>query len=169
MNGHACVDFKPGTYWLVFARVENGRLELVHDCEGAVSISSLLGSTVGDGEIVNQMEADFIAGLEDDDQAARIISIQRLGSLRSASSRPALHRIIERGSADEAEWAVFAALRSGDISVLAMVRDLLIREGSKIPGLYASFELCRLKEPGAVPGLIEIATPLHNLPPALVR
>lgn len=29
INGHDCIDFKPGTHWLVFATNESGHLELV--------------------------------------------------------------------------------------------------------------------------------------------
>jgi HEAT repeat protein len=166
MSGHACIDFRPGTHWLVFATGQNGRLELVHDCEGAVAISPLIGSTLEDGGLIAQMEADFTAGLADVDQAARVVSIQRLGGLRSASSRPALHRVIERGSATEAKWAVYAALRTGDTSVLPVVRDLLITVDSDLPASFLAFELRRLKDPSAVPGLIEIA---NTAPPAAAR
>ena len=33
INGHACIDFMPGSYWLVFAKEVGGHLELVHDCD----------------------------------------------------------------------------------------------------------------------------------------
>ena len=167
VNGHGCVDFRPGTHWLVFATGQNGHLELVDDCEGAVAISPLLGSTLEHGGLIAQTEADFTAGLADVDQAARIVSIQRLGGLRSASSGPALHQVIERGTATEKKWAVYAALRTGDISILPDVRDLLMHYGDfDLRSWCVGFELRRLKDPTAVPGLIEIA---NTAPQADVR
>src|SRR5712664_1058811 len=60
VNGHSCIDFKPESHWLVFATQQNGHLELVHDCSGAVRVSPLLGPVLGCIGLIAQMEADFI-------------------------------------------------------------------------------------------------------------
>jgi hypothetical protein len=101
-NGHYCIDFQPDTYWLVFAVEKNGRLELFDDCEGALAISSRLGSHLKYATWPAQMEADFLAGLDDRDPAARIVSMQRLGGLKLPSSRDALHRVIAEGDKTQA-------------------------------------------------------------------
>ena len=85
--GHDCIDFRPGTYWVVFAAEKNGRLEMIDDCEGALTISPLLGPNFANADWLAQMEADFVAGLNDPDSAARLASIQRLGGLKLPSSR----------------------------------------------------------------------------------
>jgi hypothetical protein len=46
VNGHDCINFQPNTYWVVFAREKEGRLELSHDCNGALAISPRLGPTL---------------------------------------------------------------------------------------------------------------------------
>src|SRR5882724_612606 len=124
-NGHDCIDFRPESYWVVFAHEESGQLELIDDCEGALTISPLLGRDLGTEDWLAQMEADFLAGLNDHDSAARLSSIQRLGGLKLPSSRVALRGVIENGNAGESKWAVYAALRTGDVSVLPRVRQLL--------------------------------------------
>ena len=106
MNGHDCIDFQPDTYWLVFAVEKNGRLELFDDCEGALAISSLLGPDLTSAGWLPQMEADFLAGLNDTDPTARIASMPRLGGLKLTSSRDALHRANENSDETEAKWAV---------------------------------------------------------------
>ncbi len=155
-DGHACLDFRPGTPWIVFATEQNGKLELLNDCDGAAAISPLLGPAL-EGGLMAQMVADFSAGLEDPEQTGRILSLQRLGGLRSASSRPVLHRIIDRETGIEAQWAVYAALRTGDSTVLPAVRDLLVSGSSGEVTAWAPVELCRLKDASAIAGLIEIA------------
>ena len=100
-NGHDCIDFRPDTYWVVFAAEKNGQLEMIDDCEGALTISPLLGPNLANADWLAQMEADFVAGLNDPDSAARLASIQRLGGLKLPSSRDALRRVIENG--DHAE------------------------------------------------------------------
>jgi hypothetical protein len=156
-NGHNCIDFKPGTHWLVFATNESGHLELVHDCSGAVRVSPLLDTAPIRTDPIALMEADFIAGLEDADPAARVISIQRLGGLKLASSRSALQHIMEIGNTDEVEWAIYAALRTGDTSVLSKARDLL-RSGNSGGGLFfIPLALAGVKDKSATAGLIEIA------------
>src|SRR5215469_1774347 len=42
-NGHDCIDFRPETYWLVFAVEKDSQMEMIDDCEGALTIPSLLG------------------------------------------------------------------------------------------------------------------------------
>src|SRR5258708_23313440 len=116
-NGHDCIDFRPETYWMVFAVEKNGQIEMIDDCEGALTISPLLGRDLGTGDWLAQMEADFLAGLNDHDSAARLSSIQRLGGLKLPSSRDALRGVIENGNDGESKWAVYAALRTRDVSV----------------------------------------------------
>ena len=157
INGHNCIDFKPGTHWLVFATNESGHLELVHDCSGAVRVSPLLDTAPPRTDPISQMEADFIAGLEDAAPAARVISVQRLGGLKLASSRPALQRVIEIGNTDELEWAVYAALRTGDTSVLSKARDLLRSGNSDAARFFIPLALGRIKDESATAGLVEIA------------
>src|SRR5208282_3049889 len=95
-NGHDCIDFRPEQIWLIFAVEKNGLVKLFDDCTGALGISSRFGEEVRPSDWLAQMEADFIAGLEDSDVASRIFSIQRLGGLQLASSRPVLHEVIEK-------------------------------------------------------------------------
>jgi hypothetical protein len=154
-NGHDCIDFEPEQDWLVFAVEKNGLLELFDDCTGALGISSRLGVTVRPSDWLAQMEEDFIAGLEDSDVDSRIFSIQRLGGLKLASSRPALHEVIERRKGIEAGWAIYATLRTGDVSVLPMVNGLLASGDKKIERAIAS-ELRNVTDPSAVPDLLEI-------------
>src|SRR6266404_5087581 len=96
-NGHDCIDFRPETYWIMFAR-NDGQMEMIDDCEGALTISPLLGPDLGNADWLTQMQADFLAGLNDHDSAARLASIQRLGGLKLPSSRDALHRVIDTGN-----------------------------------------------------------------------
>lgn len=156
LNGHDCIDFKPGTYWLVFATERDLSLELVDDCHGAVAVSQLLGPVLEHADVIAQLDADFAAGLEDSDQQARFFSIQRLGGLRSASSRAALHRVIASGNSTERKWAVYAALRTGDTSILGGVRDLFVYGDSDLPLTSVCWELSRLKDRSAIPGLVDI-------------
>jgi hypothetical protein len=76
--GHDCIDFRAETYWLVFAIEKNGQLEMIDDCEGALTISALLAPDPPTTDWLAQTEADFLAGLNDPDSAARLASIQRL-------------------------------------------------------------------------------------------
>lgn len=155
-NGHDCIDFRPEQSWLVFAVEKNGLLELFDDCTGALGISSLLGVTVKPSDWLAQMEADFIAGLEDSDAESRIFSIQRLGGLKLASSRPVLHEVIERRKGIEAGWAIYATLRTGDVSVLPMVNGLLASGDKKMPEGAIAYELRNVNDQSAVPDLLEI-------------
>jgi hypothetical protein len=156
LNGHDCIDFRPEQSWLVFAVEKNGLLELFDDCTGALGISSRLGVEIRPSDWLAQMEADLIAGLGDTDAEARIFSIQRLGGLKLASSRPALHEVIERRKGIEAGWAIYATLRTGDVTVLSMVKGLLASGDKNMPEGAIAHELRNVKDPSAVPDLLEI-------------
>jgi hypothetical protein len=154
--GHDCIDFQPNQYWLVFATEKSGALKLFDDCSGALGISSRLGPRISRSSWMAQMEADFMAGLEDTDPASRILSIQRLGGLKLPSSRPALHNVIDQRDGDEVKWAIFATLRTGDVSVLPMVSRLLALGDNNMPEWAISWELRNVTGPSAVPDLLEI-------------
>ena len=156
INGHYCIDFQPDTYWLVFAVEKDGRLQLFDDCEGALGISPLLGPDLKGAGWQAQMEADFLAGLADTSSAARLLSIQRLGGLKLPSSRGALHRVIETADEEESKWAIYAALRTGDISVLSGVKELLVVGDHSWPERAMSLELENVTDAAAVPDLIAI-------------
>jgi hypothetical protein len=158
MDGHNCIDFQPDTYWLIFAVEKDRQLELFDDCQGALAVSPLLGPGLKDFDWRAQMEADFLAGLHDDAAANRIVSIQRLGGLKLPSSQDALHRVIDRGDKEEANWAVYAALRIGDISVLPRVKKMLSAGDKSSPEQEIVLELRNVSDPKAVPGLIAILT-----------
>jgi hypothetical protein len=169
INGHYCIDFQPDTYWLVFAVESRGRMELFDDCEGALAISPLLGKHLNDSDWLTQMQADFLAGLNDSSSAARVLSIQRLGGLRLPSSRGTLHRVIETGDKNESEWAMYAALRTGDVTVLPKVKELLagLAVGDHdSPARAISLELQHVTDGTAVPELIAI---LDSTPDAFTR
>jgi hypothetical protein len=166
MDGHNCIDFQPDTYWLVFAVEKSGQLELFDDCEGALAISPLLGPQLKDFAWLVQMEADFLAGLNDAAAANRIVSIQRLGGLKSPSCQDALHRVIDKADQNEANWAVYAALRTGDISVLPRVKHILSVGEMSSPERQIAFELKNVSDPNAVPDLIAI---LARAPGELTR
>jgi len=166
INGHDCIDFRPESYWVVFAHEEGGQLELIDDCEGALTISPLLGRDIGTADWLAQMEADFLAGLNDLDSAARLTSIQRLGGLKLPSSRDALHGVIENANDAESKWAVYAALRTGDVSVLPRVKRLLATGDGALPESAIALQLQSVTDPGAVPDLIAI---LESAPSELTR
>ncbi len=165
-NGHDCIDFRPDTYWVVFAVEKDGQLEMIHDCEGALTISPLLGPDLGDADWLAQMEADFLAGLNDHDSAARLASIQRLGGLKLPSSRDALHRVIAKGDDAESKWAVYAALRTGDVTVLHLVKQLIAEGDGELPERAIAMQLQYVTDPSAVPDLIAI---LKSGPSELTR
>ncbi len=131
-------------------------MELVDDCYAAVEVSRFLGLAL-ESDLTAQLLADFASGLEDPDETGRIVSIQRVGGLRAPLSRPILHRVIEQGTLTEARWAVYAALRTGDTTVLPKVRDLLARKDSEPPEFFLAWELEKLTDQSAVPALIDIA------------
>lgn len=155
-DGHDCIDFRPETYWIIFANEAAGKLELTDDCTGALTISPRLGRNLATADWLAQMEADFLTGLRDPDSAARIASIQRLGGLNLPSSRAALHAVIEKSSDAESKWAVYATLRTGDISVLPRVQRLLAKGDDHDPERAIAFQLESVTDTRAVPDLIAV-------------
>jgi hypothetical protein len=153
--GHNCIDFEPGAYWLISATERNGHLELVDDCYGAFAVSPIIAPPLQHPDMLAQIEGDFMAGLDDTDGAGRLLSIQRLGGLKLASSRPALHGVIERGDAEEKDWATYAALRSGDTRVLARAREMLVRGGNYVPPFLLAWEMDHVKDRAAMPGQLK--------------
>ena len=127
-NGHDCSDLVLGSYWIVFARPGSGAIfELIHDCEGALRVSSLLAPQVS-GDVLSKMEADFRAGLSDSDPGVRLVSIQRLAALGMPASREALRIIAQgnQGNEVESKWATLAELKAGDISALQEAIPLMV-------------------------------------------
>jgi hypothetical protein len=165
-GGHDCIDFRPETYWTVFAVEKNGQMEMIDDCEGALTISPLLGPDLGNADWLAQMEADFLAGLNDQNSAARLASIQRLGGLKLPSLRDALRRIIENGDDVESKWAVYAALRTGDVTVLPRVKQLLVNGDRELPEGAIALQLRYVTDSSAVPDLLAI---LNSAPSDLTR
>jgi hypothetical protein len=155
-HGHNCIDFRPGTDWLVFATEKNGRIEMIDDCEGALTVSPLLGPDVDNGNWASQMEADFLAGLNDPSAAGRIASIQRLGGLKLPSSRDALHHIIQTAGDAESKWAVYATLRTGDVTVLPKIQELLAKGDGELPESAIALELRGVADSSALPDLLSI-------------
>ena len=155
-DGHNCINFPPDTYWVIFAREISGKLQLIDDCTGAMTVSPRFGPNLKAADWLAQMEADFLAGLRDPDPEARLASIQRLGGLKLPSSRAALHAVIEKGQVAESKWAVYAALRTGDISVLPRVQRLLAKGDDQDPERAIALQLESLTDAGAVPDLIGI-------------
>ncbi len=155
INGHNCFVFPPGTHWLILAKERDGALELIDDCYGAFKVAPQLGPVHPDP--ITQLEADFTAGLSSPDPKYRILSLQRLANLHLPSSRPALHHVIARGEPDETVWAAYAALCTGDISVIPTVRGVLEKEPPNWPSGVLAGELSRIKDPAAIPALTEIA------------
>jgi hypothetical protein len=165
-NGHDCIDFRPDSYWIVFAVERNGQLEMTDDCIGALTISSLLGPNLGGTDWLAQMEADFLAGLSDHESEARLASIQRLGGLKLASSRNALHKVIEDRDELASKWAVYAALRTGDVTVLPRANGMLALGDTSLLENAIAMELQYVSDPGAVPDLLAI---LKSAPSDLTR
>jgi hypothetical protein len=176
-DGHNCIDFAIGSYWIIFANPgQGGVLELSHDCEGALTVSSLLGPEIATG-FFSQMEVDFATGLNDSDSEACIASIQRLAGLGQISSVEALHHVIASGTEEEAKWAIFAALKTGDPSVLPLALPILLNlrheEAKQIqepsgfvytqtyaypqPEGVMALAISKLRAPEAIPSLTRLA------------
>jgi hypothetical protein len=144
--GHDCIGLKPGGHWLIFAAQQNGRLKFIDDCYAAVAVSPEMAPTHDPLNVFAQIGADFAAGLGDSEKAGRIVSLQRLGGLRTALSLPAIHRVIDHGNLEEKDWATYAALRSGDTTVLSRVREMFARADSDVPRYYLAWELGQLRD-----------------------
>jgi len=163
LQGHNCSDLALDSYWIIFAKpaAAGEALELFHDCEGALSVSSQIGTRLS-GDFAAQIEADFRAGLADSDPAARLASIQRLAGLASPTSRDALHDVIAHGEQQESRWALFAAVKTGDASVLPLAVPILVGLKHDKPGPYPApdgllaLALKEIHTPGAVPYLVQI-------------
>jgi len=156
-NGHDCSDLEIGSYWIAFAMPGAGEvLEMFDDCEGALRVSSLLGPKTSGG-FLSQMEEDFAAGLDDSTADARIISIQRLAGLAPLGSTEALHRVIAAGSEEESKWAIFAALKTGDASVLPVAVPLLLQAKQDEAEGAMALAILKLRAPEAVPSLRRLA------------
>jgi len=160
IQGHDCILFQPNTYWLVFAKVQaNGTLQLVHDCHGALSVSSRLGrDSLQSGDIKDRLEADFEAGVDDSEPDARLASIQRLGNLKLSAARPTLHRVLEACTDTEKPWVVLAALRTGDVTALPAAAERLRSWTFRAqqPEGWIAIELRNLSDRDGVPSLIEL-------------
>jgi hypothetical protein len=64
--------------------------------------------------------------------------------------------VIETADKEESEWAIYAALRTGDISVLSRVKELLAVGDHGWPERAMSLELENGTDAAAVPDLIAI-------------
>ena len=171
-DGHNCVNLVVDSHWIFFARAGNASvLELFHDCEGALAVSSLF-ATQQSGDVLSQIEADFRAGLSDTDSEARLASIQRLAGLGLPASREALRGFISHGTDIESRWALFGLLKTGDGSAVSLAAPVLLslhhREFEPYPQPEGAMALAieKLRDPAAVPQLIEI---LNGAPEELVR
>jgi len=156
INGHNCIDFHPDDHWIVFAVKKGQHLEMIDDCIGALAISPLLGPNLKSADWTVQMEADFMAGLADRNSGLRLLSIQRLGGLKLPSSRDPLHRVIADRDELESKWAVYAALRTGDVTVLPAARRLLAAGEKSVPENEIALELRNVSDPDAAEELVAI-------------
>ena len=157
-NGHSCIDLHRSASWLIFAKqTETGLFEFSDDCYGGLPVSSILAST-SHGSGIQQMQDDLVAGLKDGDSAVRVENIKRLGGLRLPSSHDALEDIIEHGIEAESKWAIYAALRAGDLSVLPKVQGIVVNlSGYRVdPDSSIALELAHLRDPRAVPTLVAV-------------
>ncbi len=126
ISGHDCIDFRRTSSWLIFANQgADGSFVFSHDCEGGLPMSPILAPPTS-GVWLEQLQQDLIAGLRDDDPAERLANIARLAGLKLRSSAGALHEFVEHGSEIESKWAVYAAFRLGDLSVLPEVERMVI-------------------------------------------
>ncbi|HXX19905.1 MAG TPA: hypothetical protein VEJ46_10925 [Candidatus Acidoferrum sp.] len=112
------------------------------------------------------MAADFTAGLNENDPSARLVSIQRLGELGLPSSRSTLRRFIGKGNDVESKWALYAALRTGDVTALPRVNRLLAAGDEELPEYGMAFELRYVHDPAALADLLTI---LETAPGDLTR
>lgn len=151
INGHDCFNFPPGTQWLILAKERDGALELIDDCFGAFEVAPRLGAIHADP--ITQLEADYAAGLTSPGLEHCILSLQRLANLHSESSRPMLRDVIATGTPIERGWAIYAAIRTGDVSALTAISRL---EAKYLPP-FLYHEVSRIKDPAAIPALLDMA------------
>jgi hypothetical protein len=150
-NGHDCIDLRRADSWLIFAVRESGDVfDFSDDCEGGLPMSSILAPNPR-GTWDQELQQDLIAGLHDPDPAVRLANIARLGGLKLPSSATALHEIIDSGSSDEREWAIYAALRSRDMSVLPQVEAIVTDLNDSSPTRQGTLKLDAAPRPGRVP------------------
>ncbi len=157
-DGHSCIDLGGNAYWLLFAtEVEPGLFQFSDDCYGGLPVSSILADTANKTGI-RQLQDDLVAGLQDQDPAARLENIKRLGGLKLASSHEALLPFVDHGTEAESKWAVYAALRSGDLSVLPNVESIVISQNQNRiePDGLIALETAHLRSWRAVPTLVSI-------------
>jgi len=108
MIGHACIDLRRSSSWLIFAhRVTPDMLEFSHDCEGGLPMSGMLAPD-RTGSWAERLQQDLIAGLKDSDPAVRLANIARLGD-RSAGDRRACYSNRRSASASCATRGTSAA------------------------------------------------------------
>ena len=155
MNGEICPIFKPGTHWLLLARERDGALELIDECNGAFRVTPELGAAQPDP--IAGVEADFLAGLASATSSHRLLNLERLANLRRPSSLPALRGMISHGSPLEVRWALCAALRAGDVSLIPFAHSLLQAPLPDPLGPRIHFAIRELRDPAAIPALTEIA------------
>ena len=126
INGHDCVDLRRSSTWLIFANQTTTDLfEFSHDCEGGLPMAPIAGPSTSEAWL-QQLQQDLIAGLSDNNPVMRLANIARLGGLKLPSSTAALHKFVEHGTEAESKWAIYAALRSGDLGVLPRVETIAI-------------------------------------------
>lgn len=158
VDGHDCIDFRTGGYWIVFANGEGKSLALVDDCEGALPVSSRVAIQTSDTtNWLSGLIEDFAACLQDASSEARIVSLQRLGNLRSRQILPFLEPFLRSKDAPEFEWAVYSSLRAGDAGVLSLARELLEKYPDRhLPELFMQREIMEIRDKGAVADLLAI-------------
>ena len=180
-DGHHCIDLQRTDSWLIFAnQVSPGVFEFSHDCMGGLPMSALLVPFVP-GAWPERLQRDLIFGLSDTNPSVRLANIARLGGLKMPSSAEPLQRFIAAGTETESKWALYAALRSGDLNVLPRVESIVIgldepphngratdplfrhdAAPNDHPGAYGqpeasmALELRNLRDPSAVPTLVRI-------------
>jgi hypothetical protein len=185
-----CIDLHRTDTWLIFARkTASGVFQFSHDCSGGLPMSCLLAPVSG-GTWMERLQRDLIAGLNDNNPSIRLANIARLGGLKMSTSAQALRQFIREGTASESQWALYAAIRSGDLSELARAERLVINIEEPTPnpgtatarprqdaapsrneGLYGvpgsiAIALEQLRDPAAVPALVRI---LRSAKTELVR
>jgi len=186
VNGHDCIDLRRSSTWLIFAnQTSSGLFEFSHDCQGGLPMASICAPSASETGL-RQLQQDLIAGLSCSEPDMRLANIARLGGLKLTSSSDALHSFIEHGTEAESKWATYAALRSGDLSILPEVETIAIdldhpkhaqqmRSPTAKKGAGPAYgdpegdivlELRNLRDAQAVPALIKI---LESAKTALAR